>query len=454
MIIAYQPFVQPLFIMMNWTQLLNPNRFGAESNTQVSTDSTRTDFQRDYDRIVFSSPFRRLQNKTQVFPLPGGIFVHNRLTHSLEVSSVGRSLGNNILTLIDKHLTAEEKLVAKHIPTVVSAACLAHDMGNPPFGHSGEEAIRKYFIDNENTYRHLMDEWEWNDLTRYEGNANALRLLTHQFNGRREGGYRLSNAVLASILKYPYPSKSGKKKYGFFKAETHVFESITASTNLIRNSDGEFCRHPLVYLVEAADDICYQIMDIEDAHKLGILTTPKTIELYSAFFGDSPNPKKASIEKTLSEVTDPNEQVAYLRAIAISELVEKCSAIFAEKYSQIMGGEHIKPLVDSLSGSSLQAMENIKQLAINKVYNHRKVVEIEIAGFQILSSLMDIFCQAVLNPQSGHSRKVTQLIPDQFKTNGSSYEKILSVLDFVSGMTDVYALETYRLIKGINLPSL
>lgn len=439
---------------MNWIQLLNSNRFGAEITSQTSADSTRTDFQRDYDRIIFSSPFRRLQNKTQVFPLPGVIFVHNRLTHSLEVSSVGRSLGNSVLALIENELTEQERLIVNQIPTVVSAACLAHDLGNPPFGHSGEEAIRKYFTDNESIYKNLVDEWEWNDLTRFEGNANALRLLTHQFNGRRVGGYRLSNAVLASILKYPYASTLGKKKYGYFKAESGVFNSIAYATGLTKNPSGEFCRHPLVYLVEAADDICYQIMDIEDAHKLGILSTEKTIELYRAFFDDDNDSKKTAINTTLNEVTDPNEQVAYLRAIVISKLVENCARIFANKYNKIMDGEPIKPLVDSLTGAQMDAMETIKHLAISKVYNHRKVVEIEIAGFQILSSLLDIFCQAVLNPKTGHSKKVIQLIPEQFKVDGSNYEKILSVLDFVSGMTDVYALETYRLIKGINLPTL
>ena len=202
--------------------------------------------------------------------------------------------------------------------------------------HSGVEAIRKYFTDEENMYRKLEDVWEWNDITRFEGNANALRLLTHQFNGRRVGGYRLSNAVLASILKYPYPSTLGKKKYGFFKSEASVFESIVEATGLIKNSNGEFCRHPLVYLVEAADDICYQIMDIEDAHKLGILSTEKTIELYRAFFNDDTYGKAKSIDATLREVIDPNEQVAYLRAIVISKLVENCSQIFASNYRRIM----------------------------------------------------------------------------------------------------------------------
>lgn len=439
---------------MNWTQLLNPSRHGEETPSQALPGSTRTDFQRDYDRIIFSSPFRRLQNKTQVFPLPGVIFVHNRLTHSLEVSSVGRSLGNNVLALIGPRLSAQELRVAAQIPAVVSAACLAHDLGNPPFGHSGEEAIRKYFTDNGSAYRRLVDKWEWTDLTHFEGNANALRLLTQQLHGRRVGGYRLSYAVLASILKYPYPSTLGGKKYGYFKAEAEAFGSIARATGLRQMPDGKFCRHPLVYLVEAADDICYQVMDIEDAHKLGILPTVQTVELYRAFFADEGNSRGEAICATLGQVTDPNEQVAYLRAIVINKLVERCSQIFADNYDRVMGGEPLPPLVDSLTGAARGAMTAIKQLAISRIYNHRKVVEIEVAGFQILGSLLDIFCQAVLNPKTGHSQKVISLIPGQFRTDGSSYAKILSVLDFVSGMTDVYALETYRLIKGINLPAL
>ena len=439
---------------MIWQQLLNSNRYGSDISTNKSTDLTRTDFQRDYDRIIFSSPFRRLQNKTQVFPLPGGIFVHNRLTHSLEVSSVGRSLGNNVLTLLYSSFSTEEKQIVSQLPTVISAACLAHDLGNPPFGHSGEEAIRKYFTDNELFYKDRFDSWEWSDLVRFEGNANALRLLTHQFNGRRVGGYRLSYAVLASILKYPYSSLTNKKKYGYFKAESDVFSSIATTTGLVHDESGEFCRHPLVYLVEAADDICYQIMDIEDAHKLGILSNQQTIELYTNFFDEDSDRVKNNIQETLSEVTDPNEQVAYLRAIVISKLVEKCSEIFVTNYKSIMDGERVSPLIDSLTGAPSRAMETIKQVAVSKVYNHRKVVEIEIAGYQIISSLLSIFCQAILNPKTGHSKKVIQLIPEQFISTGSDYEKVLSILDFVSGMTDIYALETYRLIKGINLPTL
>ena len=234
---------------MRWEKLLSPIRLGAESDEILDLNFTRTQFQRDYDRIIFSSPFRRLQNKTQVFPLPGSVFVHNRLTHSLEVASVGRSLGNMLVnTILQKGEDVNPSLISE-IPTIVSTACLIHDMGNPPFGHSGEEAIRKYFIDNADIYKPLLSEDEWVDLTRYEGNANAFRLLTQQLEGRRSGGFRLSYAVLASMVKYPYPSTAKNKKFGFFQSEINVFSSIAKRVELVQNEQNSFSRHPLVYLV-------------------------------------------------------------------------------------------------------------------------------------------------------------------------------------------------------------
>ena len=271
---------------MNWEQLLSNKRFGQE-NQPHSTDD-RTEFQRDYDRLIFSAPFRRLQNKTQVFPLPESIFVHNRLTHSLEVSSVGRSLGNDASRqLLDRH----PQLFSTHfteLGNIVSAACLAHDLGNPPFGHSGENAIATYF--SEGPGLRLRDyvcpetgdrltEAQWNDMTHFEGNANAFRLLTHHFQGRREGGFVMTYSTLASIVKYPYTSghKGKAGKFGFFRSEEESYLRIARELGIrqLPAEEGElsFARYPLVYLVEAADDICYEIMDIEDAHKLKILTS-------------------------------------------------------------------------------------------------------------------------------------------------------------------------------------
>jgi len=437
--------------MLNWDKLLSPIRTG-ESPSKSTIDYTRTNFQRDYDRLIFSSPFRRLQNKTQVFPLPGSVFVHNRLTHSLEVSSVGRSLGRSVLNLLQPdRFDCPPQLIAD-IPTIVSAACLAHDLGNPPFGHSGEDAFRHFFTNHQIPE---LDGWEQSDLLRFEGNANALRLLTHQFRGRRTGGFRLSYATLASIVKYPYPSILNEKKFGYFKSETDVFNEIASQTGLIQISNGRYCRHPLVYLVEAADDICYQVMDIEDAHKLGILSTNTVTSLYLSFFDDEPASKKDDIGKTLASVNDINERIAYLRAITISKLIEQCSYNFFKSYDQIMSGRPVKPLIDQLEGTSAMAMDEIRKVSVNQVYNHSKVVEIEIAGFTIIGELLDIFTNAVLEPTKPVSKKALRLIPEQyFPESTDNYSKVMSVVDYISGMTDIYALETYQLFKGIKLPSL
>ena len=272
---------------MNWTQLLSGKRFGMEEYHERKHE--RTDFQRDYDRLIFSSPFRRLQNKTQVFPLPGSIFVHNRLTHSLEVSCVGRSLGNNVAKgLIQKY--PDGSINFPEIGSIVSAACLAHDMGNPPFGHSGERAISAYF--SEGNGRKLEEKvrkerGRWEDFVHFEGNANAMRLLTHQFIGRRKGGFALTYSTLASIIKYPYASiYSGKKgKFGFFQSEEGSYLQIAQELGIGHNPEARTNFFvPVSLLVEAADDICYQIMDIEDACKLHILTTEEAIQLLLGFF--------------------------------------------------------------------------------------------------------------------------------------------------------------------------
>ena len=437
---------------MNWIALTTPKRFG--DSAKHTPDGHRSDFQHDYDRLIFSASFRRLQDKTQVFPLPGNRLVHNRLTHSLEVSSVGRSLGNLVVSKLRNGLNAAEQQAILHIPSIVSAACLAHDMGNPPFGHSGEEAIRQHFIDHESTYRHLLDDWEWSDLTRYEGNANALRLLTQQLQGRRSGGFRLSHAMLASILKYPYPSTAQGKKFGYFKSEAEAFKNIASETQMHTNGDGCYSRHPLAYLVEAADDICYQIMDIEDAHRLGILSTTQTLELFRNFFTDHPNTLD-HIASTLHEVTDPNEQVTYLRAMAIGHLVEHCANAFVQHISDILAGVPQKALTSMLPSISTQALENISKTAVSLVYNYPKVVEIEIAGYTIIGALLETFCHAMMHPNNTRNKKVLRLLPSQYNcSSNSNYERIMSVLDFVSGMTDDYALKLYRLLKGINLPSL
>lgn len=439
---------------MNWAQLLSAKRLG-QSKT---TSDNRTQFQRDYDRLIFSSPFRRLQNKTQVFPLPGSIFVHNRLTHSLEVASVGRSLGS----LISERLISkgEESEFISEIGSIVSAACLAHDLGNPPFGHSGEDAIKQYFLSKKGIHiKEKVTPEEWADLTRFDGNANALRMLSHQFHGRREGGFSLTYSMLASIVKYPYQAFGAPKdKFGFFQSEKEIYKLIAEELGIKKLSENpeKFARHPLVYLVEAADDICYQLMDLEDAHKLKIITFEETCKLFNNFYDqekDAQSLKK--INTTLKVVTDPNEQIAYLRAGVISKLVFECVDVFMNNYDSIMAGTFNRSLINNISETSNKAMQRVQKISFKRIYADRPVLEIELAGYKIISTLLDEFTQAVLNEDDKFGTKLLKLFPDQFKTEkNDTYSKVQSVIDFVSGMTDVYALDLYRKITGINIPGI
>jgi dGTPase len=441
---------------MNWNQLLSTKRFGLEAYHEKRADD-RSEFQRDYDRLIFSAPFRRLQNKTQVFPLPGSVFVHNRLTHSLEVACVGRSLGVNVAHRLNSKLKNESPFL-NEIGSIISAACLAHDLGNPPFGHSGERAIATFF--SEGNGQHLVKEMtaeEWKDCTCFEGNANALRLLTHQFNGRRPGGFVLTYSTLASVVKYPYASiysDTKKQKFGFFDSEKADFEKIANELGISRLSENQnrFSRYPLVYLVEAADDICYQIMDIEDAHKLKILTSDETKNLFLGFFDEK---RKTRILETMQMVTDMNEQISYLRSSVIGQLIDQCSVVFAENEEAILNGTFVSSLIKQLPLQSLEAYQNCEKMAFGKIYRSSEVLDIELAGYKIILTLLEHLVTAVLNPQKAYSQQLLMRIPEQYETNSPTvYGKIMAVLDYISGMTDIYALDLYRKITGMSIPSL
>lgn len=421
-----------------------------------SRPEDRTQFQRDYDRIIFSSPFRRMQNKTQVFPLPEHIFVHNRLTHSLEVASVGRSLGN----LLSEKVTAENpgNRLAPEIGTIVSAACLAHDLGNPPFGHSGESAISNFFQNGAGKeFQHQLSPGEWNDFIRFDGNANAFRLLTHQFAGKRPGGFALTYPSLASIVKYPFESSvATKQKFGFFQSEKEQFHKIATELQVPEKAEGElsFQRYPLVYLVEAADDICYQVMDLEDAFKLGTLKYERVKELFLNFYDPAEDQNTLQrIENTLQKVADQNEQISFLRASVIGKLIHESMRIFEENYDTFLTGNFSKSLVGSLQNRQAAAMKQVKAVSFSEVYAHRTVVEIEIAGYKIIGTLLDEFVGAVIHPEDRYNKKILSLLPAQYRPQSDSlYHKIQSAVDFISGMTDVFALDLYRKIKGISLP--
>ena len=442
---------------MNWQQLISNKRFGLEEIHAMRKDD-RSEFQRDFDRLIFSAPFRRLQNKTQVFPLPGSIFVHNRLTHSLEVSCVGRSLGDSIANrLLAKHPELSDTHISE-IGAIVSAACLAHDLGNPPFGHSGEKAISTYFSEGKGqALKPKLAPMEWEDLTHFEGNANAFRLLTHQFLGRRKGGFVMTYSTLASIVKYPYPSiLAGKKsKFGFFTSETDDYLKIVEELGIKRlSAEGEtprYARHPLVFLVEAADDICYQMMDIEDAYKLKLLTPRETKELYMLFMNDK---QKARVDDVCRLVADVNEQIAYLRATTIGILIRECTRVFVENEEAILDGTFEGALISHIDAPLSDAYKQCSKVAIEKIYCSRDVLDIELAGFHVITTLLELMIDAVQSPDKAYSQLLINRVSNQYDINSPTlYGKIQAVLDYISGMTDVYALDLYRKIKGNSLPA-
>lgn len=472
---------------MNWEQLYSAVRTGSAAaggggagaagrkDQRVADPHVRTSFLRDYDRIIFSSAFRRLQNKTQVFPMPGAVFVHNRLTHSLEVASVGRSLGKAVGdALAEKYAGMEEgfrEFYQYELPAVIAAGCLAHDIGNPPFGHSGEDAIRNFFRELEGeAQRRFSAELTLNqqrDFLYFEGNANAFRTLTHHFNEPATGGFRLTYATLASIVKYPSDSLNGfdkrqlvTKKSGFFDSETGTFTGIAEALGIPRLAAGKnvFARHPFVYLVEAADDICYRIVDFEDAHRLNIISIDTISDLFLSFFDNEQGyDARDRVERIFHDINDDNQKVQFLRAKLINLLIYRVRDIFMQHEEQLLEGILPKSLIDYLPPRELALIKRIDAFSIQHIYNHRSVVEIEIAGYNVIGGMLKEFVGALLNPRSNKSEKLLQLISKQFVITGEAghlYTDIQSVVDFIAGMTDLYAVDLYRKMTGMTFPQI
>ncbi len=444
---------------MQWHQLVNDKRFGLEDYHDPKKNLTRTDFRRDYDRLVFSSPFRRLQNKTQVFPLPGSIFVHNRLTHSMEVSCVGKSMADRIAAELRRRHAGSPHGTEHfdHLGDITAAACLAHDLGNPPFGHSGEKAISTFFSEGAGKHlRPFLTEEQWSDLIRFEGNANAFRVLTHQFKGRRKGGFAMTYSTLASIVKYPYESVlATKSKFGFFNTERDDFAKVADELGLLRlSAPGEplrYARHPLVYIVEAADDICYEVMDIEDAHKLKILSTREVIDAFMSFF---PEDRREKMQFTMDAVDDPNEKIAYLRSCVVGTLVDRCAETFIANEDNILAGTFEGSLLGNIPQLERDGYARCNAISWDKIYRSAEVVDIELAGNRIITFLMEKLIEAVTNPELNYSRLLLAKFPQQYDVAAPSlFEKIQAVLDHVSAMTDVYALDLYRKLNGHSLPA-
>ena len=443
---------------MEWKQLISNKRFGQEHKHAERHDD-RSEFKRDYDRLIFSSAFRRLQNKTQVFPLPGSIFVHNRLTHSLEVASVGMSIGNDISRrVIQKRPDLKDTLV-EEIGTIVSAACLAHDLGNPPFGHSGEKAIQTFFSEGPGLkIKSMVSSEFWDDITHFEGNANAFRILTHRFKGRRQGGFVMTYSMLASIVKYPFASSlaGNHGKFGFFASEAESYRKIADELGIsCKSAPGEplkYARHPLVYMVEAADDICYEIMDIEDSHKLKILSYAETEHLLLSFF-DEDIQQKIRQRIIDEELTDENEKVVYMRASVIGKLENECVAAFLAHEEEILAGTFEGSLIDHISERQKKAYKECEKISYSKIYQSKPVLDIELSGYQIMATLMKVFIEAAVNPSRFYSKQLLRRVSSQYDIeNESLEERIMAGLDYISGMTDIYALDIYQKINGISLP--
>jgi dGTPase len=479
-------FGQSIMYKMEWSRLYSPRRTGSERRVEQDGASVlRTSFLRDYDRIIFSSAFRRLQNKTQVFPLPGPVFVHNRLTHSLEVASVGRSLGKAVGdALTEKYGDKGEsfrEFYKYELPSVIAAACLAHDIGNPPFGHSGEEAIRAYFRGLEGEamarFKSELSLNQQRDLTFFEGNANAFRTLTHHFN-EAPGGFRLTYVTLASLIKYPSDSASGfdktklaTKKSGFFDSGIDTYKDIAAELGIPQIAGGEpqsagktgavsnvWARHPFVYLVEAADDICYRIIDFEDAHRLNIISIDTIKQLFLSFFdGEQGYDARGRVEDTFNGINDDNQKVQFLRAKLINLLIQRVVAVFMEHEEELLEGRLGRSLIDFLPSRELDLVKRIDSFSVEHIYNHRSVVEIEIAGYTVIGGMLEAFIGAVLDPDSPKSKKLLQLISRQYVIRGGKgglYHDMQSVVDFIAGMTDLYAVDLYRKITGMTFPQI
>ncbi|MCR4852854.1 MAG: dNTP triphosphohydrolase [Prevotella sp.] len=443
---------------MDWKQLITSKRLGQESRHTERHDE-RSEFKRDYDRLIFSAPFRRMQNKTQVFPLPGSVFVHNRLTHSLEVASVGMSLGNDVAHAIMQRRPELADTLFPQIGTIVSTACLAHDMGNPPFGHSGEKAIQAFFREGpgQSLQREVSPAF-WNDVTHFEGNANAFHLLTHRFKGRREGGFVMTYSMLGSIVKYPFSSSAAgdKGKFGFFEVDRATYQRIADEMGVFCISQpGEplrYVRHPLVYLVEAADDICYEIMDIEDAHKLRILSYDETEHLLLGFFDEA---TQEHIRQRIKDegIDDDNEKVVYLRSCAIGKLEQECAQAFVKHEEEILAGAFTKSLIDHIPDLQRDAYRCCSDLSVRRIYRSKPVLDVELSGFRIIDTLMDAMIEAAVHPDRFYSRQLIQRVSSQYHIDSPDLEtRIMAMIDYITGMTDVYALDIYQKINGISLP--
>lgn len=443
--------------MMNWEQLLSLKRFGdIQKRPRAKQDETRLGFEVDFDRIIFSEAFRSLQDKTQVIPLSETDFVHTRLTHSLEVSVVGRTLGRRVgKVLLERHPNLKQLGYSfNDFGAIVAAASVMHDIGNPPFGHSGEKAIGEYFKTGKGLqYKPALSAEEYQDLIDFEGNANGLKILTENREGVY-GGLRLSYATLGAFIKYPKASLPKKptphiadKKYGCFQSEKEAFLDIVEDLGLLNRSKAaiSYHRHPLTFLVEAADDICYTIIDFEDGINLGLIEEEFALEYLIKLVKNTIDTKK------YHSLQFKKDRVSYLRALAINTLINEAVAIFLANETAILKGTFSTSLLDKCAYEA--QINDILKISISKIYKSQEVVEKEVAGYKIIADLLDIFVTALnnhhLGTPSNYDSLLLNLLPKEFRiTSASTYERIMAICTYVSRMSDSYAIRIHKKIQG------
>ena len=444
---------------MNWEQLLSLKRQGDTSKRlRIEEADTRLGFEVDYDRIIFSSAFRSLQDKTQVIPMSKTDFVHTRLTHSLEVSVVGRSIGRLVgKKIIEKypHLSEIHGFHMNDFGAIVAAAALAHDIGNPPFGHSGEKAIGEYFsIGKGQQYKEHLTDKQWQDLIDFEGNANGFSVLTSSRPGIK-GGLRLSYATLGAFTKYPkesLPKKPTKnisdKKYGFFQSDKDFYREVAEELGMISNKTGNdigYERHPLAFLVEAADDICYTIIDFEDGINLGLVSEDFALEYLIKLVKDTIDTAK------YQTLTTKEDRISYLRALAIGNLINDAVKVFVENEEAILKGEFHFALTDK---SKYKAqMDDIIKLSVKNIYQSREVIEKELSGYQILNNLLDKFITAYNNSHEGkatnYDKLLLKILPEKHHLEKESlYDRLLHICHFISMLTDGKAVLYNKIVTA------
>jgi len=411
----------------------------------------------DYDRVIFSSEFRSLQDKTQVIPMSHTGFVHTRLTHSLEVSVVGRSLGRKVgEKLLKKHPHLQTVLgyQPNDFGAIVAAAALAHDIGNPPFGHSGEKAIGEFFKTGKgHVFKEELTDQQYQDLCDFEGNANGFKILTESRQGR-EGGLRLSYATLGVFIKYPKESLPKKpsshiadKKYGFFQSEKEAFFDVVKELGLLQRSKTaiSFSRHPLTYLVEAADDICYTIIDFEDGINLGLIEEEFALEYLINLVRDTINTSK------YHQLTNTKDRISYLRALAINTLINEAVSIFMANEDAILQGTFDKALLDK---SKYEAqIKDILKISIKNVYQSNEVIEKEIAGFKVINGLLEVYVSAAYNVFLNNASTYDTLILKGLSNNNdlssnTIYTMVLSIANYVASLSDSQAITNYKKINA------